>query len=203
MVFVTTSFMENPFEFGELFGVESPLSIDSQQSDRVGFYKGPIDFESLVRAIEESEKKLLLAFDYEKYISNDEIIVKTKDRETEEVFESTVEVNIPFTYTDGEGKERKLILSGSLNKKIANVRTDIYVARTSINPKKRRLSYNILFVYEGFDQRKNSTDKADINRVAIAITTRLYDDYEAAFDYLGYKRLQVEEEVAQGLTRHS
>ncbi|MDC8006033.1 hypothetical protein POV27_18420 [Aureisphaera galaxeae] len=194
--------MNNTFEFGELFGIESPLTIStSDKKDITGFYNGKINFETLVEDIKVSKTVgLLQGYSYKDYVSNTTSTVEVTDRETLEVHSSTFLVDVPFKFIDSNQKERALRLYGALNKKDANVRTDIYVARTSIDLEKKKVSYNILFVYEGFDQRKNNTDKSDINRVALAISTNSYDDYHAAYDYLAYKRSQVEQEVLKKYT---
>lgn len=190
--------MSNSFEFGEIFGLESPLTINTTNTENIGFYEDKIDFETLVEDIKASkEKHLLKSFDYKKYLSTLTTITTTKDRETLENHSVTSFVDIPFRIEDKDGVARNLRLYGTLNKKIANVRTDIYVARTTIDAKNHRLLYKILFVYEGFGGKKNNTDKADIHRVAIAISSVTYEDYSAAFDYLGYKRSQVEQEVIE------
>jgi hypothetical protein len=190
--------MSNSFEFGEVFGLESPLSINSTDADRVGFYEDQIDFETLVEDIKASKAKhLLKSFDFKKYISTLTKTIETKDRETLEIRSFDRYVNIPFRIKDEKGRERNLQLYGTLNKKLAHVRTDIYIARTTIDAEKHRLVYKILFIYEGFGGKKNNTDKADIHRVAIAISSVTYEDYSAAFDYLGYQRNQVEQEIIE------
>jgi len=190
--------MSNSFEFGEIFGLESPLTINATNTENIGFYKGPIDFETLVEDIKASKAKhTLKSFDYTKYVSTITETIETQDRETLEIHSFDRYVNIPFRVKDENNIERNLRLYGTLNKKIADVRTDIHIARTTIDAKKHRLVYKILFVYEGFGNKKNSTDKADVHRVAIAISTVTYEDYSAAFDYLGYHRGQVEQEVKE------
>ncbi|MBL4663067.1 MAG: hypothetical protein JKY22_05835, partial [Flavobacteriaceae bacterium] len=190
--------MSNSFEFGEIFGLESPLTINATNTENIGFYEDKIDFQTLVEDIKASKAKhLLKSFDYKKYLSTLTSITATKDRETLETHSVTSFVDVSFKVEDKDGLERNLRLYGTLNKKIENVRTDIYVARTTIDAKKHRLLYKILFVYEGFGNKKNNTDKADIHRVAIAISTVTYEDYSAAFDYLGYHRGQVEQEVIE------
>lgn len=165
-----------------------------------GFYEKQINFSKLINDIKKDKPKLLLDFDYTTYKSNQRNEIEVKDRETDEIFIAKQIVDIPFTVKDEE-KEQHLFLYGKLNKKIANVRTDIYIARTNIDVSNRNIVYKMLFVYEGFDGNRNNTDKADVNRVAIEISTPFYQDYKNLFTYVGYKNNQIEEDTFKKFTK--
>jgi len=186
--------MSNTFEFAERLGFSRPFEFKNNVLRR-GFYFKQINYKNLVGAIKESKPKLLNDFDYEEFISKQKSRVEVKDRETEEIYVAEYLSDVPFMIKDENSAERNLLLYGELNKKIANVRTDIYISRINIDAKERKVEYSILFIYEGFDNIKNNSDKSDENRVAIKISTHFFNDYKEAYNYLGYKNAQIEEEV--------
>lgn len=186
--------MSNTFEFAERFGFSPPFEFESNIS-RTGFYAEQINFENLVKKIQQDNPKTLYSFNYQEFISKKKSRVEVKDRETEEIFIAEYITDVPFTIRDSNNNERNLLLYGELNKKTANVRTDIYISRIKIDARERKVEYSVLFIYEGFDSKKNNSDKSDENRVAIKIKTPFFNDYEGLYKYLGYKNLQIENEV--------
>jgi hypothetical protein len=187
------------FKFADQLGFSPPIVFEEDENqDRKGFHKFHIDYEKLIEDIETSkQRKVLPSFNYEIYVSEQKEIIEVVDRESGDVFEALVTVSIPFKLIDENGEERNLQLYGKLNRKVADVRTDIFVIRISIEPKKNRVSYTMLLIYEGFDNRKNSSGRSDDRRVAIEINTYTYEDYKAAIAYLGYRNDQVEEAIIE------
>ena len=189
--------MNKNFQFSELLGFDPPFEFNDSDTNRVGFYEEQINFDKLVKAIKSVKPDLLIDFDYSIYKSRQKTTVEVKDRETEEIYTATYVIDVPFSYLDENGNKRRLKLYGRLNRKRSNVQTQGAISRVKIEVKKRWITYSILFLYEGFDEWRNRSDKSDINRVAIDIRAISFSDYKAAYTYLGFKNSKVENLVLE------
>ena len=182
------------FKLAEKFGLNFPLAEEQSSS---GFLKEHrLDYDKLIKELKGAKNSgLLRDFNYNRYLSTTRKSIEIVDRETDEVHTARPLVDIPLYVTNENGESRSLKLNAILNTKKANVRTDQNVVRMNINYRKRYVEYHLVFIYEGYDKRTNSTNLSDVNRVAIDIMTRNYDDYIALGKYLGYKEKQIEDFV--------